>query len=145
MRKNVYKLNNAELEKQFESFREFVQNFISENSVKNRLFYVVVPYSPYSKTLPLKDFITGIKNLFSKEKEQSSFQLNKEISLNQLDVRAELCTEKLKRCGLFVKRLNNEKILSVMGSFFDSYIETENDYFSPMTMLEKFSGEDGND
>ena len=72
LRKNVFELNNLELEKQFESFKDFIQGFIEENSVKNRLFYVVVPFSLFSRTQPLKDFFVSFKNLFSKEKEKTT-------------------------------------------------------------------------
>ncbi len=141
LKKNVIELNNVELEKQFESFKEFIQTFIEENSVKNRLFYVVVPYSPYSKTQPLKDFFVNLKNLFSKKKQKTSFKLNEEIALNQLNVRVQLCSEKLKTCGLFVKRLNEDQLFGLLASFFDSFIPAENNYFFPLTLLEKFSGE----
>ena len=141
LRKNVFELNNLELEKQFESFKDFIQGFIEENSVKNRLFYVVVPFSLFSRTQPLKDFFVSFKNLFSKEKEKTSFVLNKEIALNQLNVRVGLCAEKLKACGLFVRRLENEELFGLLASFFDSFIESKNNYFFPLTLLEKFCGE----
>ena len=140
MRKKVLEMNDAELEKEYESFREFVQNFIKENSVKNRLFFIVIPYSPYHKAKLFKDIFITVKNLFSKEKEKSSVEINREIALNQLSIRSELCREKLHRCSLFVKRLNDGQLFTLLASFFDSYIEAKNDYFFPVTLLEKFSG-----
>jgi len=145
LRKKVVESNNLELEKQFESFKAFVQGFIQENSVKNRLFYLVVPYSPYSHTQPLQDTLAGLKSVFSRRKAKSSFQLNKEIALNQLDVRVELCAEKLKRCGLFTKRLGDQELFSLLAGFFDSWIQSENDYFYPITLLEKAGVASGKD
>jgi len=138
MRQKVLQLDDKALEKEFDSFKEFIYNFIKENSVKNRLFYLVIPYSPYSNAKPLIDFLIFARNLFSKNKEKSSVNLNKEIALNHLNVRVELCKEKLKKCGLMVQRLDDNQMFSLLASFFDSYIEAKNDYFFPMTMLEKF-------
>lgn len=145
LKQNVLKLNSKELEEQFSSFQEFINKFIQENAVKNRLFYVIVPYSPNSRTTVLKDLLTGIKNLFPGKKSKTSFQLNREIALNQLNVRAELCREKLKRCGLLTARLNSEQLVSLLASFFESFIEAEQNYFFPITMLEKFEGTDANE
>jgi len=138
LRKNVFELNNRELEKQFESFKEFIQGFIQENSVKNRLFYVVVPFSLFSKTQPLKDLLVSFQNLFSEQKQKTSFSLNQEIALSSLNNRVSLCAEKLKACGLFVRRLEDNDLFGLLASFFDSFIEAKNNYFFPLTLLEEF-------
>ncbi len=137
LRKKVFELNNRELGKQFDSFREFVETFIKENSVKNRLFYVVVPFSPYSRVQPLNDLIVWFNGLFG-NKGKTSVELNREISLNQLNVRTELCKEKLKKCGLIVNKLNDNQLFSLISSFFNPFIAVENDYLFPLTLLEKF-------
>ena len=117
-------------------------DFIKENSVKNRLFYIVVPYTPATTTNPVKDIMVSLKNLFSKEKEKTTAELNREIALNQLDIRVKLCMAKLKNCGLFVERLEDNQLTALLASFFDSYIHAENDYFSPVTMLSKHQEEE---
>ena len=142
LKKSVLESNNPKIDEQFESFREFIKNFIKENSIKNRLFYVVIPYSPNSNAQPLKDVITGMTNLLHKKKEKTSVEMNRDNALNQLDIRAKLCEGKLKKCGLFVKRLEDEQLLPLLASFFDAYIHASNDYFSPMTLLKKFEGGD---
>lgn len=144
LRKSVFALNNRELEQQFDSFKEFVQKFILQSNVKNRLFYVVVPYSPFAGTNAFSDLLAMVKNFFSKRKSKTGFDLNRETALNQLNVRVELCAEKLKRCELHSKRLNDKQLLSLLASFFDSFIEAENDYFFPLTLLEKFNEKGGN-
>lgn len=140
LKKNTMGLNNAELEKQFESFKEFVQGFIKENDVKNRLFYVVVPYSAYSNAKPLKDAIVCLQGLFSGKRVKGTLEMNRETALNQLNIRAKLCEEKLKKCGLFVRHLTDAQLLSLISSFFDSFIHAEGEYFFPMTMAQKFEG-----
>ena len=142
LKKTALESNNPKIEEQFESFQEFIQNFIKENSIKNRLFYVVVPYSPHSNAQPLKDIITRVMNLLQKKSEKTSIEMNRSNALNQLSIRAKLCEGKLKKCGLFVKRLDDEQILPLLASFFDSYIHASDDYFSPMTLLKKFEGGD---
>ncbi|MDO8634117.1 MAG: PrgI family protein [archaeon] len=138
LRQKVLQKNDAELEKEFESFKEFVQKFIEENSVKNRLFYVVIPYSPYAKSNPFKDALTIAKNRFFGEKQKTSVEINKEIASNQLEIRVELCREKLHRCGLLARRLEDKELFALLASYFDSYIQAGNDYFFPITMLENF-------
>jgi len=67
--------------------------------------------------------------------------MNRGIALNQLDVRVQLCREKLKRCGLLTKKLDSNQLVSLLASFFESYIEADNDYLFPITMLGKFEKE----
>jgi hypothetical protein len=111
---------NEKLLEQFESFRDFVNQFIEQNAVKDRLFYLVIPCS--SKNGP---------SLFTKPETQEQI-------LKQLDIRVELCKQKLKKCNLLTKRLNTQELVSLLASFFNGFIEAQNEYFFPMTMLEKF-------
>lgn len=112
----VEKRKSKKLREQFQAFKRFVQDFIEENAVRNRLFYIVVPCD----TKAFKD---------------------KEAALNQLDIRAELCMRKLKRCNLLSKRLNSEELISLLASFFNGFIESANNYLFPLTMLERFEEE----
>lgn len=141
LKQKVWKLNNRELEQQFDSFKEFIQQFIQKNNVRNRLFYIVVPYSPYSYTDMGKEMLTLLQNMFSKQKRKSGLALNKEIALDQLNVRVQLCKDKLKRCQLTTRRLNSNELQGLLASFFDSCIESDNDYLFPITFLKKFEEE----
>ncbi len=129
---------NERLVEQFVSFKEFVKQFIEDNAVKNRLFYLVIPYSPANNTNPLKDLLTIFSNLFSKEKQETSFELNKENELNHLNIRVKLCRDKLKKCNLLTKRLDSEELVSLLSSFFEGFVEAKNNYFFPMTLIEEF-------
>lgn len=138
LRLDVEKTKNPNLLEQFNSFQEFVKGFIEKNAVKNRLFYIVVPYSAgYSRNF-LKDISIGLGNLFREKKGKTSYELNKEIALNQIDVRVKLCMEKLKRSNLITQRLNSEQLVSLLASFFGEFVEAQNDYFFPVTLLEEF-------
>lgn len=138
LKQEVASLKKEALAEQFNSFEEFVKGFIKENAIKNRLFYVVIPYSQEYSLNSLKDLTISFKNLFSREKAKTSIELNREIALNGLAVRAKLCQEKLARCNLFSERLNSAQLTSLLASFFESFVEAENNYFFPITMLEKF-------
>ena len=137
----VRKENSEELLVQFESFRDFARQYIESNCVKDRLFYIVVPYCPDGKVNLLGDFSVMLKNIFSKEKRKTSREMNSEIALNAIDVRIKLCLEKLKRCNLVGKRLNTNELIALMASFFDRFVETKGEYTFFLTLLKSFSGE----
>ena len=141
LKQRVWGLNNRELEQQFDSFKDFVQKFINKNNVKNRLFYIVISYSPYSHTNSAAELLTAAQNMFSRQKKKSGLALNREIALNQLNVRVQLCREKLKRCQLDTRRLNCRELQGLLASFFGSCIESDNDYLFPVTFLKKFKEE----
>lgn len=114
---------NQSLVEQFESFREFLNQFIQQNAVKDRLFYLVVPASQENSF-----------NLFQSKQKTGQ-------SLKQLDIRASLCQQKLKKCNLLTRRLNTEELVSLLASFFHGFIEAQNQYLYPATMLKKFEEE----
>jgi len=141
LRGQVVSLKKDSLLEQFNSFQEFVREFIKGNNVKNRLFYVVVPFSLSYSFNPLnqfKDFIVSFKNFFSGGKAKTSRDLGKETALHGLNVRVKLCEEKLARCNLISCRLNSGQLTSLLASFFESFVEARNEYFFPVTLLEEF-------
>ena len=111
---------NEKLVEQFESFREFLNQFIEQNAVKDRLFYLVIPNSQENRISLFK----------SRQKTEQA--------LKELDIRVKLCQQKLKRCNLLTRRLNSEELTSLMASFFHGFIEAQNQYLFPTTMLKKF-------
>ncbi|MDO8537718.1 MAG: PrgI family protein [archaeon] len=141
LKQEVMLRENKQLLEQFESFKLFTQEFIQENTVKNRLFYIVIPFSNGASANKASEVVTFLKNLFSKNKEKSLKQINKENAENQLSIRIELCKEKLKKSNLLAKRLNSEELTSLLASFFESSIQTQNNYFSQLILLKKFEGE----
>ena len=111
---------NQKVISQFESFREFLNQFIEQNAVKDRLFYLVIPAS--------QEKGTGFFN--NKQKTEQA--------LKQLDIRTMLCQQKLKKCNLLTRRLNTEELTSLLASFFHGFIEAQNQYLFPATMLKEF-------
>jgi hypothetical protein len=99
---------------QFQDFESFMRKYIEENSVKNRLFYIVVPFAQSKNPLE-----------------------SKSDPLEQLEIRVKLCQEKLKNCNLITKRLNTNELISLLSSYFEGFIEAENNYLSSISI---FSG-----
>ncbi|MDO8627710.1 MAG: hypothetical protein Q7K42_04545 [Candidatus Diapherotrites archaeon] len=116
--RNLAKNNNPKLMQLFNSFEKFTEHFIEENKVKNRLFYLVVPYTSQSSSI-MEDAIIRMKNNFSKTKEKTTLELNKEIALEQLEIRSILCMEKLREAGIESKRLETKELTELISGFFD--------------------------
>ena len=110
---------NEKLLVQFNEFQEFVREYIDKNSVKNRLFYIVVP--------------GGANSPFG----------NKETDLRQLDIRVKLCMDKLQNCKLTTKRLSTNELVSLLSTYFEGFIEVGNEYMSMLTILERRDKNEG--
>ncbi len=100
------------LTKQFQDFEEFMRKYIEENSVKNRLFYIIIPFNPSKNPLETKT-----------------------NPLEQLEIRVKLCQEKLKNCNLITKRLNTKELISLLASYFEGLIEAENEYITQLSIV----------
>lgn len=93
------------LETQFEDFQSFVKKYIEEKGVKNRQFYIIVPF-------------TSEKNMWR----------TKIDPFEQLNIRVRLCQDKLKNCNLITKRLSNNELVSLFSSYFSGFMEVEKEY-----------------
>ncbi|MFC2174974.1 PrgI family protein [archaeon] len=112
----VAKKGNSDLLPLFKDYRSFMEKFIRENAIQDRLFYVVIPLKQTGK--------------------------GKEAFLNlgkEMEVRTNLVKEKLNAIGLKTRRMTTNQLVSLLASFFEGYIEVENDYLFPMTMLDKYA------
>src|SRR3989344_1597688 len=137
LKKGVEEHENDQLLERFYSFRGFVQQFIEKNNVKNRLFYVVVPFDSLASTPPI-DRLLGGKDRAGKGEEEKA--LNKEHAVNQLDARVKLCQEKLRKCGLTVKRLATEEINRLLSSYFeDTGKRKRADWLKPTYLKNEFN------
>ncbi len=125
LKKGVEGHENEKLMERFYSFRAFLQDFIEKNNVKNRLFYVVVPYDSLGSTSVFSQLMgggkkdNGAKSADKKKAAADEAALNKGYAANQLDARVKLCMERLRKCGLLTSRLGNEEINQLLSSYFD--------------------------
>ena len=81
----------------YADFRIFEDTFIDENTIKERIYYIVIPFK------------------------QTKIASNQE--LKQLNELVKITQEKLTNCGLQSKRLNNQEL----HDLYLSYAESEND------------------
>ncbi len=114
--KKAERLHNDAIRAQFSAFSDFISAYIEKNSVKNRLFYIIIPSGPTQK-------------------------MKKGNPLHQLEVRSKLCTEKLSRCGLRSSRLNTRQLVSLFSTYFENQMREGEDYSGSLTVLEKDRGE----
>ena len=122
LQKKVEKAKKRGLQEQFDSFKTFIQKVISEKKIKNRLFYLIIPV--FAHRAPIQSFLSN------PETDKKSLQ-------DQLDIRVKVCQEKLKRCNLLNNRLNTQGLVSLSASFFEGFIEAQNEYFSTITTLKE--------
>ncbi len=120
--KTIQRTGNESLRYLFNDYKHFMDKFIAENAIQDRMFYVVVPVK------------TNVKG---KDMEE---QL-----LSERDIATNLITKKLSEIGLKTRVLSTQQLTSLMASFFEGYIEVENDYMFPMTILEKYKEADSYD
>ncbi len=124
LQKNVEKTRKKHLITQFESFKNFIQDYLGKKHVKNRLFYAVIP-APGQNTTP---------NLLMMPAKNDS-----KIQLAQLDVRVKVCQDKLKRCNLVTRRLETNELVTLTSTFFEGFIEAQNEYLADPVTLAKGS------
>jgi len=109
LEQRVKKTKNPKIQAQFQNFKEFLIDYIENNAVKNRLFYIVIPTN----------------------------EKNQKFISSQLDIRVKLCQEKLQACNLTTKRLNTQELVSMLSSYFEGFIENTNEYLTTLTLIKK--------
>ncbi len=120
LQKRVETTKARGLLEQFDSFKTFVQKLIAQKRIKNRVFYLVVPVS--QNMTPIHAIIGAPKT-------------DSESMLRQLDIRIKVCQDKLKRCNLMTRRLTTPELVTLTASFFEGFIEAQQDYFATITTL----------
>ena len=115
----VEKSNDDDLKSLFHEFRLFEEKFIQDNFVKERLYYLVIPMES-RKTL--------INSKIREEEQQK-----------ELEQRVQLIQERLGYCGLVSFRLTTSSLVSLLMSYFETYIEVGDDYLSRITVYKSFN------
>jgi len=106
----ILKTKDENLIALYNDFRIYEEKFLKEHFVKERLYYVIVPLG-----LPLtKD------------------------SLKRLEERVRIVQAKLGNCGLTSYRLNTNQLISLIMSYFEGYVEVNEDYLWRVTVCQSF-------
>jgi len=135
-------IKNPKLESLFNEFKVWEHAFIKENHVKERLYYIIIPFNPDASivTKPkqfgqwFKDAVFGVLN--SKHKKYPKIQ--DEAYRKELSDRTLIITQKLFNCGLISRRLENDELISLLMSYFDGYVEVNEEYLPRLVVAKSF-------
>jgi hypothetical protein len=117
VKKRVEKKKNQGLENLFKDYVKFIEKYISENAVKNKVFYVIIHGGKIRKN----------------EQENQQTRL-------ELDNRIIMCRNNLSACGLETFQLNTDELINLITSFFGCTVQLDMKYTSPLTIFHKRGG-----
>ncbi len=138
----VEKTNNPQLIALYKDFKLFEQKYVNENRVKERLYYLIVPYDP-SDSLA-KRYQDRLEILKEKVQAALSRKLDKleaerdESDRKELADRTSIMQQKLANCSLVSRRLSTNELISLYMSYFDGYVEVDEDYLSRVVVAKSF-------
>jgi len=103
---------NPDLLPLFLDFKKFEHRLIKSNDVKNRVFYVIIPFKS------TKNFRESIESF------------NKKIEVIQ---------ESLNEIGLKNSRLSNDELIAFLASYFEERLLIRNEYLGGRTLLKRWA------
>ena len=133
---------NRQLVALYEEFKLWEQTFVKKNQVKERLYYVVIPYNPNASVLAkqhtlLESLKDAVGNILGSGRKPFS-ELQDEFHRKELGDRVSIIREKLLNCGLVTRRLSSNELISLFMSYFDGYVEVNEDYLSRIVVAKSF-------
>lgn len=136
----VAKTRNPQLIKLYEDFKQFEMEYLNKNKVKERLYYIIVPYDPaVSVNAQYKSHFQVLK-----EKVQSVNRLktptlsDDEAYRKELSDRTTIIQQKLREANIVSRRLSTNELISLYMSYFDGYAEVDEDYLSRYVVGKQF-------
>jgi hypothetical protein len=123
----------------FNTFREWINEFVEEKKVRNRVFYITIPLTATIKTE--KGFWKSFKSLL-KGKSASALDKNDpayQKALRDLNDRAKNCVTALAPSGVLVERLTNNELLGLYSSYFTNMPGGGKSYLTPVMWPSKAS------
>ena len=106
---------NELLKIQIEEYVSFIRNFVDQNAIINKNFFVVVPYDPITVVNPASGLMSIFKKSNSVEEKNNSDKEN----LDQLLRRVEQVTEGLNQIGLRAVKLENEETTELFYNLYN--------------------------
>ena len=101
---------NPKLANQINLYRDFVSELVKVNTILDKKFYIVIPYSSLEKG------ITGAKEQVSKNSSQSFFLAEAQAALHS---KAEGLHTQLRRLNLKAETLDKERLIKVFYEIFN--------------------------
>jgi hypothetical protein len=120
---------SALLQSQIAEYKEFIAGFVRDNEIMEKIFFVVVPFSPIA--IPTASQISGLsrflpflnKNSDSEAAKKETSDQEKEVkfqeSLNQLIQRTSQVIEGLRAVELDAVVLNNQELIELFYNFYN--------------------------
>lgn len=108
VQEQVHETGSKKLQDQFKDYRDYWKNYVEENGVKTRKYYIIIPSN-------------------HRDKEKAHKQLNR---------RTELVKEKLPR-QIPAKRLSKTELTRMLASYFGNLVQHQNQYYSPFTLTNR--------
>ncbi len=109
---------NELLRVQIEEYINFVRNFIEENAIINKNFFVVVPYDPVALSSGTKGFL----GLFGKKQSSAAKQTTEEENVSQLKERSTQVIEGLSAIDLRAVPLENEELVELFYNLYNPQV-----------------------
>lgn len=130
----ILKTKDESLTGLYNDFQLYEEKFLKEHFVKERIYYIAIPFNPAASQYS-KQGILQRKTGYS-EKQKDAF-------LRELDERVKIIQSKLGNCGLVSYRLNTNQLISLLMSYFEGYVEVNEDYLWRVTVCQSFFNERG--
>ncbi len=114
---------SALLQSQIKEYQEFIGGFVRENSIMEKSFLVIVPFSPIM--ISGKDAISGISkflpflNKGNKNEKKAEDDASLKENLEQLEQRSTQVVEGLSVMGLEAIRLENQALIELFYNFYN--------------------------
>jgi len=108
--------NKAGKTKHFKIFKQWMNQQITEHSVRNRMFYIIIQLEGNISSKPA---LAQLIDLFLGKASTAAYkEEDYQKAINKLAERVMHCSQTLKSCGVESKRLNTQELLQLYASYF---------------------------
>lgn len=128
----IEKKISRENKSRFSEFKSWIKNFVVEERVRNRIFYVVIPLNAQIKTKKSFFQILGEWLLAIPQKSIDREDPAYKKALKNLEVRILNCTDTLKASQIKIRRLSTEELLGLYSSYFTNVSGGGKSYLTPI-------------
>lgn len=110
------------LQNQIEEYEKFIRDFVQENAIMEKIFFVIIPFAPV--VLPSGSEVSSFLPFFKKSKDQESREKEQKFmsykeSLAQIAQRVNHVIDGLHTMGLEVRLLNNEELIELFYNYYN--------------------------
>lgn len=121
MEERKMKEENQLLKIQIEEYINFIRNFVEQNAIISKLFFVVIPYDPIK--IETKGGLLGIFKKRPRGEELAGFAAKKQENLEQLHHRADQVIQGLGQIGLKAVPLEDEELIELFYNLYNPRLQ----------------------